>query len=472
MNRSILKNTVALSLPNFLNPVISFALVLVISRYLGVEGLGRYSLVSSYTAIFGAVACLGLGSLIVREAARRPDEVHVLFVNSALLGTLASIATQAAMMGLVGVMGYDQELVYASLVMSFSLAVSTVIFYAEAVFRSVEKSEFIAFAYLVENALRVGICVLLALWGHGIVALFAAVLGTRLIALFMFAALYVKMLGRPRWEIRPEVWLLLAKQAPVFASIVIFSTIHLSVDQIMLSKLKSVEAVGVYSAADRLLVICRTLPLAFSAALLPFFAREYRAGASGLEELAASAVRYMLLGLLPTAVGTAILADQIVSLIYGEKFAAAAPVLMLHIFSVIPFSLAYVFAEILIATDNQRVDLAVNVVAGGLNVALNFLLIPRFAELGAAAASLLTIVVFHQLQYRYVKKRLFSMSFVKLGWKSACATVGMAAITYLLRDWNLMANVALSASAFAALVFALGVLTPREIAFIRGLVRK
>jgi len=72
MNGSILKNTFALFLTNLLNPIVSFLLVLVISRYLGVEGLGQYSLVMSYVAIFGALASLGLGSLLVREVAKSP----------------------------------------------------------------------------------------------------------------------------------------------------------------------------------------------------------------------------------------------------------------------------------------------------------------------------------------------------------------------------------------------------------------
>ena len=38
---SVFKNTLALSVPNVLNPFISFILVLVISRYMGVKGLGQ-----------------------------------------------------------------------------------------------------------------------------------------------------------------------------------------------------------------------------------------------------------------------------------------------------------------------------------------------------------------------------------------------------------------------------------------------
>ncbi len=469
MNRSMFKNTIALAVPNLLNPVISFLLVLAISRFMGIEGLGQYSLVLSYITIFGSLASMGLGSLIAREVAKRPEGAHVLFLNATLFGTVASLVTFVGMNGLVMVMGYEREVVQAAFIMSLSLVLSTATYYAESVFRAVEKSEYVAFTYITETILRVGICVFLAWRGYGIVALFGAILGTRVLAAALIFGFYVKVLGLPRWEFRPEMWRVLAGQAPVFTSIVIFSTIHLSVDQIMLSKLISVEAVGVYSAADRLLYICRTLPMAFSAALLPFFTKEFLAGTKHLQSLTTASLRYIFLGTMPLVVGTAILSDQIIALLYGQQFHASVPILRLHILSLIPFSLAYIFAEILIATDNQKVDLTINIIAAVINVVLNFILIPHLAEIGAVAATLITIVVFNQLQYRYVKRRLFSVDFGALIGKPLLATIAMGGVTYLLRDLNVFLNITISAAVYFLLVFLLKALSPQEISLIKGL---
>ena len=65
--RSLLKNTIALSAPNWANPFVSLLLVYVLSRRLGVEGMGQYALLSSYLSVFTTIASLGLGGLIVRE---------------------------------------------------------------------------------------------------------------------------------------------------------------------------------------------------------------------------------------------------------------------------------------------------------------------------------------------------------------------------------------------------------------------
>jgi O-antigen/teichoic acid export membrane protein len=469
MNGSILKNTFALFLTNLLNPVVSFLLVLVISRYLGVEGLGQYSLVMSYVAIFGAIASLGLGSLLVREVAKSPESLHALFSNAVLFGTVASLLTLLAMNAVVASMGYEREVVEASFILSLSLVVSTPAYFVESIFRSVEKSEYIAVTGFVENTIKVALCVLLAVLGYGIVAICVVILVTRVFALGLFLYFYVKVLGRPAWGFRPDIWLFLAREAPFFAGIVIFSTIHLSVDQIILSKLKSIEAVGIYSASDRLLSICKTFPLAFSSALLPFFTKEFSAGTAQLRDLAVSSSRYTFLLALPVVVGTAILSDQIISLIYGQKFSASGRLLTVQIFSLIPFGLAYIFAAVLIATGNQKVDMAINMVAAVSNIALNFILISWLAEMGAVLATLTTIVIFHQLQVRYVRKHLFAISFPPLMYKALFATAIMGAVTFLLRDLHVLINVAVSAGVYCAAALAMKALSPEEIRFLRGL---
>lgn len=465
--KSILKNTLALAIPNVLNPIVSFVLVLAISRYLGVEGLGQFSLVLSYIGIFATLASLGLADLVVREVARRPDQAHEFLFNTGLFGTISSLAALVLMDIMVAVMGYEKQVVQAAFICSFSLVASTAITYLEAIFRSFEKAEFVAFTYVVENIVRVGACILLLLSGYGIVALFVAVLASRIFAFVLMFGLYVRVMGMPGGTLNRDMWRLLARESATFTSIAIFSTIHLSLDQIMLSKLKSVEAVGIYSAADRLLDMCRTLPLAFAAALLPFLTKEYSMGLDRLRQLSIYSTRYLLLASLPIVAGTAILADDMIALIYGAEFSASGPVLRLHIFSLIPFSLVFFLAQLLIATDNQRVDLAINVVAAGINFVLNLLLIPILAELGAALATLITVVIFNQIQWWYIRKHLFSIPIFNLLPKALLATGIMGAVTYLLRDWNLFLNVALSAGVYFLLLFLLKALSPEESEFLK-----
>lgn len=468
----IFKNTIALAIPNILNPFVSFALVLVISRYMGVEGLGGYSLVFSYIGIFKTLASLGLADLIAREVARRPEEMDEYLLNSISLGVAASIISMLSMDALIAAMGYDAVIVEASVIYSLSIVASTAIYYFDAVFRAAEKSHYIALTYTPENLVRVAVCVALILSGYGLVALFAAMLATRVLALVLMAIYYVREFGVPRWRFRPEIWSHLLRQAPTFTSIVIFSTIHLSLDTIMLSKLKGVDSVGIYSAAHRLLDICKTVPVAFSAALLPFFAKAAIEGKDSLKALCVSSLRYLILALLPVAVGTLFIADRIILSIYGSKFASSVPLLQLDIFALIPFSMVFILAQVLIATDNQKIDLKVNIVAAASNFLLNLILIPKFDALGAVFATMISILIFNQLQYMFIRSKLFTIEWLGLFPKALLACAGMAVVTYVLRDTYLAITIVASALVYAALLIALRALSPEELHLLKQIVRR
>ena len=174
---------------------------------------------------------------------------------------------------------------------------------------------------------------------------------------------------------------------------------------------------------------------------------------------------------IPTAVGTAILANNIIALVYGDKFLTAGPVLTILIFSLIPFSMVNFLAIVLIVTDNQRVDLGINVVAALLNIGLYFALIPYFAEFGAALAVLITIVIFNQLQNWYIKQRLFPISLLELTPKIVLAAGIMGVVTFLLRDWNLAANILVSAAVYVSLVVLFKAVTPEEIETVKAAAR-
>jgi len=463
---SIFRNTLALFVPQILNPAISFVLVLMISRYLGVAGLGKYALIFSFIGIFTSLANMGLGTLVVREVARKPEKAHLFFLNAAAIGSVSSLLMVVAMNFTVAVMGYERDVVQASWIFSFSLVASTIICFMEAIFRAEERSHYVALTYVLENIVKVALCLCLLITGYGIVALFASILFSRVLGLSLMFWFYARVFGLPRARFDFDIWRLLAREAPTFTSIAIFATLHLNLNQIMLSKLQDLYAVGIFSAADRLLGICITIPVAFGAALLPSLTRRHLSGMEELKSLTADSLRYMYLVNLPIVIGTFILADQIIVLIYGQKFAAAGMVLRIHILSLIPFSTVYLLAQVLMATDNQRVDLKINIAGAMLVFVLNLILTPTLGVMGPVLATLVTIVIFNQLQYWYIRSSLFTVSFPRLGAKALFAALTMGLVTYTFREWNLFVNVGISAAVYFFLIVVLRAVSRDELQFV------
>lgn len=90
-NQRALKNAGILVALRFLLPLLSFALIVVLSRTLGAEGLGRYSLVFSFLTIFSAVSALGLGTVISREGAGDSQRLSTVVPTALLLGGVTAV---------------------------------------------------------------------------------------------------------------------------------------------------------------------------------------------------------------------------------------------------------------------------------------------------------------------------------------------------------------------------------------------
>ncbi len=467
----LLRNTLALSVPNAINPFLSFVLVLVISRCLGAEGLGQYSLLLSFSLIFTTIASLGLGSLVVREVSREPSHVHAFFVNSMAFGFVSSIVGLLVMNLVIHAMNYDATVALGAFFCSLALIPGTAIRYMESIFRGLERSEFVAAGFAFENGLRVLVCVPLVLLGYGIVAIFAVITVIRILGFFLLYHFYVKINGRPGWSFRPDLWRHLTREAPTFAGIAIFSTLHLNMCEVMLSKLQSIEAVGIFSAAGRIINMCQTLPLGFSLAVLPFLTKKSGEGMHDLRQGSVDALRYVFIGVCPVVAGAFVLGDQIIGLVYGAKFVSAGPVLRYLSFVMLPYSMVLILAQLLIATNNQRVDLVINISAVALSFVFNYLFIPQLGELGAVLAAFLTLVILNHLQYLSIKKLLFKMPLLRILWKPAAASVAMGVATYFMQGWHLFLNIGLSACLYVGFALLLRMLTEDELVRIRKAIR-
>lgn len=470
--KSLLKNTVALSIPSAVNPFVSLALVYVVSRKLGVEGMGQYSILLSYLNIFTTMASLGLAGLIVREVAKKPEDQGIFTSNSVLFGLVSSLIAMILMNLGVKFLHYDKELYLAFVVGSVSIIPASCIRFLESTFRAIEKSEYIAIEQFLENISKVLFCITVVLTGYGIVAISTMTVITKFVALGILIFFYLRVVGNFAIKFKRSVWTLLLQQSPVFMGIAIFSTIHLNIDMILLSKLASVSCVGIYAAASRINSICVIVPMAFSMAMLPIFARHFGYGLENLREKTELSLRLVLIACLPMALGMIFLSDKIINLIYGARFTDSVLILKLIAPILIPYSMVLILAQTLIAANYQKLDLELNMVAAILATVLNYILIRPFAAIGAIIANFLTILAFVVLQILFISRTLFPVDLWKISFKPVIAAAGMGIFTYLARDMNMFLNIAISALLYFGIFFCIKGFYPEEIAILKSVGQK
>lgn len=177
-------------------------------------------------------------------------------------------------------------------------------------------------------------------------------------------------------------------------------------DLVMLKLLGgSAEEAGIYGAAQNLAFIPTILSISFSPLLLSSLSRLLAAGElAQAKELGRHALR-LVIGLLPIGAITVATSPAIVTLIYGETFLPTAPILSVLIFSSLGLMTISIGTTILTAADRPKSPLLVAAPLLPLAVCGHWWVIPQMHGIGAAwvtnlvaqVGASITLVVIYRL---------------------------------------------------------------------------
>ena len=359
-----------------------------VARHLGPARLGTLGYCAALVALLGFVPTLGLDAVVKRDLLRMPEKTAELLASSLMLrlagGALAYAAVLLAMVNSWGLKGEEPRLLAILGLQLFQPALLVPDLWLQAHLRAKLSVAVQLGALIVCSALRMGLILT-----DGSLAAFAWIFVVEMVltsvGIFEFAHRAGLRVPGAAARIATMKRLFLEAWPLMFASLAII--VYMKIDEVMLRHLVGLEAVGIYAAAARLSEVWYFLPTALAASVLPALLRarerdasSYAARLQQYYDLSAGAA-YAL------SIPIALAAPWIVRVAYGQAFAAAGPILAVHIWSSIFVFLGVARGQWLVNERLQRFYL-VTVLAGAvMNVVLNFLLIPRWGGLGAAYAT-------------------------------------------------------------------------------------
>ena len=446
----LLKNTLYLTLAEVSAPFISVLLVVYVSRMLGTEGLGEYATVTAFLFFFEKLAQLGLHHLIVRDMAANKTRAGVFLTTAIIIGIASSLFALGALYAILRVMAYPASINAGLGILSLSLVFFVLTDYAQSFLEGLQRMELRSLATILEAVFRVGLGILAIYLGYGLLGLICALLLTRILICALYFFMLFRVGIRPAKQFDHRLAFSLLKQTVTFLLTSVITTTYWKIDVIMLSKMKGTDQVGYYSAAYRLMEIMKGLSYSYISALFPLLASSFATSLESFQRKCALSIRYLFMLTFPIALGVTVLADPIIALVYGKAFAASADMLRGLIWTICFFPIAMIYARALVASKNQRLDLLCNVIAMLTNVGLNLVLIPRYSQLGAVMATLISIVVFLLAQQYFVSRLLFSIPLSSALLKPLFAGALMGVFTYLLREQNLFFVIAASVVVYIA----------------------
>jgi Membrane protein involved in the export of O-antigen and teichoic acid len=210
----------------------------------------------------------------------------------------------------------------------------------------------------------------------------AGVVGVGLITAFRLRSEDPEAANLHRRESAP--WLRLIREgAPLMASGVLVLC-AMQADRLLLARLSGDTAVGIYAAGVRFSEVFQIIPVALGAVVLPNLTalkgrdeREYWRRARQIFWLAGLAGAAIAL---PVSVTAALFIPRI----FGADYADSAGVLAVHVWTLGFIFMVSLRSRFFLIAAATRWVLVLSVLTAGLNLAGNFLLVPRFGATGAA----------------------------------------------------------------------------------------
>ena len=366
---------------------------IVLARYLGVEKFGELNYSLAYVYIFLIFSNLGTDNILLKEFNLSPESKLKILHSAFSLRFLAGVFSVVACLGIAVIFKFDENIL-----LLIALASTKLIFQAFGVYRTYFNSQVKSkYPVIAKNTAVIifSLAKLLLVYFQQPIQLiiltfsFEILLeGILLLVIYNHSNGLVK-----RLYISKAYFKELFKMSFPLVLSGMFYVLYAKMDQVMLGKLSSAEQAGYYAVATKLSEVWYFIPTAIVTSLFPAILKlkqlDQNLYKKRLEKVL-TLLSYLSIGL---AVMITLISNPLVEVLYGKEFSASSQVLTIHVWcGVIVFS-GTLSGAWYVAENLQKLSFYRTALGAIVNIILNFIFIPKFGALGAAASTLIAKMV-------------------------------------------------------------------------------
>ncbi|MDX9750645.1 MAG: flippase [Flavobacteriales bacterium] len=397
--RKYLTNTSWLLMERVVRLVVVLFTGILVARSLGPELFGQLNYATGFVGLFFALATMGLDEIVVRDLVRRPGR------RDELLGTAAVIKLAGSMLLvvllLVATMLKDMDGLTASIIVVVGCAellrpFGVIDWYFMAQVRSRDTVVVQMAQVFISAAAKIAIALAVLrgmLPARDALILFAWTYMLENAALAVgYALRYMRdgaTLRAWRYSRRMAGFLLKQSWPLVIYGMALY--VQARIDQVMIFDVlrgrvgaaAANEEVGQYSNALKMIEALGFLPVIVQRSLAPAITRAKARSAELYGDRLVNQYRLMFLLFLLTSVPLYFIAEPLMVFLYGEAFRPAGHLLSLFAIRLLFTNMGVAKASFITNESLFKYALLTAVVGAGLNVGMNYFLIPPFKAIGA-----------------------------------------------------------------------------------------
>ena len=385
------KNTSWTMAEQFLRIIAGLFVGIWVARYLGPEQFGLFSYVLAFTAIFGGIAKLGLGGIMVRELVNYPEKRDTYLGTAFWLKFIGAFIVMGLMVAIMPFTSNDSQTNLFIFIITAGL-----------IFQSFEVVEFYFQSQVMAKI--VSICKVAQLGLSSAIKIYLVITQAELLSFVLvtaFDALSLAVSYAIAYRLKKDhppfykhFTLSIAKQLLkdswplIFSAIVVM--IYMRIDQIMIKEMLGEYEVGIYSAAVRLSEAFYFIPMLITASLFPAILNAKKQSEELYHQRLQKLYSLMVWIAISIALPMTFLSDWLIFFLFGQSYQEAGQVLMIHVWASIFVFLGVASSKWFLAENLQKLTFVNTSVGAIINVILNLILIPDFGVLGAAYTTLIS----------------------------------------------------------------------------------
>ncbi len=389
---SVARNSLLLFGFHVFTKLLALVSSVLLANALGSELFGAYSYAFALTSVFLPLADIGMDMYLLRELPREREQFLASSFPPILLAKIVLAVVVLCLMTLTG-----------GILESFGSPKFSLIVLAGAII--LLRALWTTFGYILRSYNAVGsevslqglirfaefIAILIWIFSSTnlphLMGVLAIVNGTGvLLTYFFIQRKYLTTIpAQPRSDLRP----ILRGSLP-FALTSMFTAVYFNFDTVLVAKLINDQAAGIYRAAYNMIMPLMMVTAAVSGAVFPFVSQHAHSQQDEVIRVLRKSVYYLLMVGFPLAFMTTVTADRITAFVFKAEFAEASTSLAILIWFIPVVYLTNLFGHVLGAAGEQPYVLRITTLNLVFNIIANIILIPLFAQIGAALTTVLT----------------------------------------------------------------------------------
>lgn len=366
-----------------------------VARYLGPDQFGLFNYAIAFVALFSTVANLGLDNIVIRDIVRDPSCKYETLGTAFILKLLGSGVTILLAISAIYILHPSNCLTQWIVGI---IAVATVFQSFDVIdfwFQSQVQSKYSVWARNIVFILVALIRVVLIQMHAPLIAFVLAVSIEIILGAIglLVAYRFLKEQRLKLWRFNfPRAKLLLKNSWPLMISGMAIM-LYIKIDIVMLGEMAGDRAVGIYAAATRVSELWYFIPMAITSSVFPSIIEAKKIDETKYYNRLQKLFDLMTGIALVIAIPMTFLSDFIIRILYADDYVGAGPILAIHIWAALFVFLGVAQSPWDITEGLTKLAMIRTLIGALINISLNILLLPLYAGLGAAIATVAAYAV-------------------------------------------------------------------------------